>query len=75
MNQKRHELSETKERNEIWFVSKARRSSFSKDDPEKTSKILKKFDNFIITKGDWHQITNPFNENCHLIEIQYGDRN
>ena len=64
-----------KERNEIWFVSKGScEVVFSKDDPEKkTSKILKKFDNFIITKGDWHQITNPFNENCHLIEIQYGD--
>jgi mannose-6-phosphate isomerase-like protein (cupin superfamily) len=23
--------------------------------------------------GEWHQITNPFNETCHIIEIQFGD--
>jgi len=27
----------------------------------------------LISKGDWHQITNPFEEDCHIIEIQYGD--
>ena len=21
----------------------------------------------------WHQIVNPFEEKCHIIEIQYGD--
>ena len=27
----------------------------------------------MISIGDWHQITNPFKEDCHIIEIQYGD--
>ena len=36
-------------------------------------KNLKKFDKFIISKGQWHQITNPFEDDCHIIEIQYGD--
>ena len=35
--------------------------------------IGNKFDRFFIKKGQWHQITNPFEETCHLIEIQYGD--
>ena len=21
----------------------------------------------------WHQIINPYDENCHIIEIQYGE--
>jgi mannose-6-phosphate isomerase-like protein (cupin superfamily) len=25
-----------------------------------------------VELGDWHQITNPFNETCKIIEIQYG---
>ncbi len=64
-----------KERNEIWLVSKGSCEVFhSKDDPElKIKKKLKKFDKFTIAKGEWHQIVNPFNKDCHIIEIQYGD--
>jgi cytidyltransferase-like protein len=25
-----------------------------------------------IPQGDWHQLTNPFNEPCKIVEIQYG---
>ena len=38
----------------------------------KQKKILKVWIN-IISKGQWHQITNPFKEKCHIIEIQYGE--
>tara|TARA_B100000900_G_C20492258_1_gene680093 strand:- start:92 stop:868 length:777 start_codon:yes stop_codon:yes gene_type:complete len=63
-----------KERNEIWLISKgACEVIFSRDIPEKKSKkILNKFDTFIISKGDWHQITNPYEQECRIIEIQYG---
>ncbi len=63
-----------KERNEIWLISKgACEVFFSKDNPEKKSKqTLNKFDTFIISKGEWHQIINPFKSDCHIIEIQYG---
>jgi mannose-6-phosphate isomerase-like protein (cupin superfamily) len=27
----------------------------------------------LVPLGEWHQITNPFDETCHLIEIQYGE--
>ncbi len=63
------------QRNEIWLVSEGScEVIYSKADPSsKTKIILNKFDNFVISKGEWHQITNPFEEECKIIEIQYGD--
>ncbi len=62
-------------RNEIWMVSKGSCVvNYSKDDPDKKENIqLNKFDHYLVPVGDWHQITNPFKEICHLIEIQYGE--
>ena len=62
-------------RNEIWLVSKGSCVVyFSKNDPDKKKNIqLNKFDNYFVPLGEWHQITNPFDETCHLIEIQYGE--
>ena len=64
-----------KKRNEIWLISKGScEILYSRNNPNSKSKvILKKFDEFRVSKGDWHQITNPFNEDCHIIEIQFGD--
>ena len=63
-------------RNEIWLVSKGSCIvNYSKDDPNNKNNIqLNKFDNYLVSVGDWHQITNPFNEVCHIIEIQYGEQ-
>lgn len=63
------------QRNEIWLISKGSCVViYSKNDPNIKTKItLNKFDNFNIAKGEWHQITNPFDEECKIIEIQYGD--
>ena len=63
-------------RSEIWMVSKGSCVvNFSKDDPDKKENIqLNKFDHYLVPVGDWHQITNPFKEACHLIEIQYGEK-
>lgn len=62
-------------RSEIWMVSKgACIVNYSKDDPDIKSSIqLNRFDHYLVPLGEWHQITNPFNQSCHLIEIQYGD--
>ena len=64
-----------KKRNEIWLVSKGScEVLYSRSNPDsKNTLILNKFDKFMISKGDWHQITNPFEVDCHIIEIQYGD--
>ena len=62
-------------RSEIWMVSKGSCIvNYSKDDPDNKQNIkLNKFDHYLVPVGEWHQITNPFEQTCHLIEIQYGD--
>jgi len=64
-----------KHRNEIWLVTEGScEVIYSNEDPNQKEKIiLEKFDKFIINEGQWHQIVNPFEEDCHIIEIQYGD--
>jgi cytidyltransferase-like protein len=62
-------------RSEIWMVSKGSCIvNYSKDNPDNKQNIkLNKFDHYLVPLGEWHQITNPFEETCHLIEIQYGE--
>ena len=63
-----------KHRNEIWLVTKGScEVIYAIEDPNKKEKItLNKFDKFFVNEGNWHQITNPYEEECHIIEIQYG---
>ena len=62
-------------RSEIWMVSKGSCVvNYSKNDPSQKQNIqLNQFDHYLVPVGEWHQITNPFKETCHLIEIQYGE--
>ena len=62
-------------RSEIWLVSEGSCVvNYSKSSPENKNKIqLNKFDHYLVPVGEWHQITNPFEETCHIIEIQYGE--
>ena len=47
---------------------------YSRDNPNDRKDIqLNKFDYYFVPVGEWHQITNPFDKPCHLIEIQYGE--
>tara|TARA_X000000950_G_scaffold284010_1_gene386172 strand:+ start:1889 stop:2662 length:774 start_codon:yes stop_codon:yes gene_type:complete len=62
-------------RNEIWLVSRGSCIvNYSKGNPEtKDSLQLNKHDYYIVPLEEWHQITNPYKETCHIIEIQYGE--
>ncbi len=62
-------------RSEIWLVSSGSCIvNYSKDEPDNKKSIqLNKFDHYLVPVTEWHQITNPFDKACHLIEIQYGD--
>ena len=62
-------------RNEIWMISKGSCVvNYSKDDPDNKQSIqLDTFDHYLVPLGQWHQITNPHAEVCHIIEIQYGE--
>ncbi len=64
-----------KKRNEIWFVSKGScLVKHSKNDPEELQEInLATEEVFHIKQGDWHQLINPTQDACHIIEIQYGE--
>ena len=62
-------------RSEIWLVSKGSCVvNYSNDSPDNKKNItLEKFDHYLVPVGNWHQITNPYKDPCHLIEIQYGE--
>ena len=62
-------------RSEIWFVSKGSCTvKHSLDGPENTNETnLSTEDVFHIKQGEWHQLINPFEKPCHIIEIQYGE--
>ena len=62
-------------RHEIWLVSKGSCIvNYSKDDPNNKKSIqLDRFNHYLVPLGQWHQITNPFDDPCHIIEIQYGE--
>ena len=62
-------------RSEIWFVSKGSCTvKHSLDDPENINEIsLSTEDVFHVKQGEWHQLINPFEKPCHIIEIQYGE--
>lgn len=63
-------------RSEIWFVSKGSCIvRFSEDDPKKYDEVtLSSEDIFHVKNGWWHQAYNENNEECHIIEIQYGSK-
>ncbi len=62
-------------RNEIWMVSKGSCIvHYSKESHgNKYSIQLNKYDYYHVPVGQWHQIANPLDDVCHLIEIQYGE--
>lgn len=62
-------------RSEMWFVSKGQLNiKHSVGNPEEFSvHTLIKDQFYQVRQGDWHQAYNPFEEPCHIIEIQYGE--
>lgn len=38
------------------------------------AKTLKKHNQFEVPVNEWHQLTNPFDTPCKIVEIQYGTR-
>lgn len=60
-------------RSEIWLVSQGKCDIFHNQNNIDDEKLtLQKHDYFIVPVGTWHQITNPYNVVCKIIEIQYG---
>tara|TARA_B100000575_G_scaffold290491_1_gene294291 strand:- start:3519 stop:4310 length:792 start_codon:yes stop_codon:yes gene_type:complete len=63
-------------RNEIWFISEGSCIvNFSKTTESKKKEFkLSQEDVFFVKKNEWHQIVNPYDEICKIIEIQYGEK-
>ncbi|MDC3045351.1 phosphomannose isomerase type II C-terminal cupin domain [Gammaproteobacteria bacterium] len=62
-------------RNEIWFISNGSCIvNHSKNtEADKKEYKLDKEDIFFVKKNEWHQLANPYDEVCKIIEIQYGE--
>jgi cytidyltransferase-like protein len=63
LSMQRHQL-----RAEYWIVSGGNAVIHSHN----TTVTLNKHEEYKIPTHDWHQLTNPFDEPCKIVEIQYG---
>lgn len=62
-------------RSEYWIVSEGKCVVHSQmpNGYALPSKNLNLHEEFKIPIGEWHQLCNPFDEPCRIVEIQYGD--
>lgn len=61
-------------RNELWFINKGSCVVYYKNSKDEILKAnLNKFDQYRVSLRQWHQISNPYEERCHILEIQYGE--
>jgi len=56
-------------RNEFWVIQ----SGACVVNLESESVPLIQHEIMAIPVEAWHQLTNPYNEPCHVMEVQYGD--
>ena len=62
-------------RNEYWLVTEGACHVSSQTDSEYQypTVSLEKHDEYTIICGEWHQLHNPYDEPCRIVEIQYGE--
>ena len=70
LSMQKHEL-----RSEYWLVTEGKCDVLSMLDTGYAlpTKTLDKHKSYNIPAGDWHQLSNPYNEPCRIVEIQYGE--
>lgn len=63
-------------RAEYWIVSEGRCvvDSIFDSGYQMPSKELWKHDAYRVPVADWHQLKNPFDQPCRIVEIQYGEK-
>ena len=64
-------LQQHKYRNEHWLVTEGKCAVFN---GEQTTEQLYRHDTFKVPAGQWHQLSNPYEEPCRIVELQYGRR-
>jgi mannose-6-phosphate isomerase-like protein (cupin superfamily) len=62
-------------RNEYWLVSEGGIIVYSimPNGYALPPTELSTHQSYKIPKGDWHQLSNPYDVPCRIVEIQYGD--
>jgi len=62
-------------RAELWFISEGTAILNSKMPGGYSLPSLKLVTHasYTVSKNDWHQLTNPFDQPCKIVEIQYGE--
>lgn len=62
-------------RNEYWLVSHGKCDVHTMLDTGYSlpTKTLEQHRSYHIPVGDWHQLTNPYDIPCRIVEIQYGE--
>jgi mannose-6-phosphate isomerase-like protein (cupin superfamily) len=63
-------------RSEYWIVSDGQAvvNRSTPLDYQLPAAILDKHNQLHITKQEWHQLTNPYDQPLKIVEIQYGDQ-
>ena len=65
LSMQRHEY-----RSEYWLVTEGR----CKVENDNNAVILQRHETYKIPTGEWHQLSNPYQEPCRIVELQYGAR-
>ena len=62
-------------RNEYWLVTEGACEVLSQTEGGYQLPVvrLEKHDEYTIICGDWHQLYNPYDNPCRIVEIQYGE--
>lgn len=62
-------------RSEYWLVSEGKCDVLSTMDNgyKLPTTTLNEHNSYEIPVGDWHQLSNPYNVPCRIVEIQYGE--
>ena len=61
-------------RNEKWYIVSGTISLIRENGNKYSTETFSKNDSVLIKKNTWHKATNIGKEDCHVIEIQYGDK-
>jgi len=61
--------------NEYWLVTEGACEVLSQTESGYQMPVvrLEKHDEYTIICGDWHQLYNPYDKPCRIVEIQYGE--
>ena len=61
-------------RNEKWYIVSGTISLIRENEAKYSIETFSENDSVLIKKNTWHKATNIGKEDCHVIEIQYGDK-